>query len=82
MYCCNFPLPYIFAKWQVIYRTQKTEFDLQPTSLIYTQFKSCAIDETEGLQIKILITINITAIIADIMWFWILKQVLYHFVKR
>ena len=86
VYYCNFPLHCIFVKPQVIYRTQKTDFDLQPTSVIYTQIKACITDGTEGLKIKILWSkiiissesINITANIADIMWFWILKQVLYY----
>ena len=59
----------------MIYRTQKTDFDLQPTSVIYTRRKACVIDDSEGLQIKILRyqiiisseSINITAIIANIM---------------
>ena len=29
MYYCNFSLSYIFIKSQVIYRTQKVDFDLQ-----------------------------------------------------
>ena len=59
----------------MIYRTQKTDLDLQPTSANYTRRKACVIDDTEGLQIKILRSeiiissesINITAIIANIM---------------
>ena len=46
MYYCNFALSYIFVKSQVIYRTQKADFDLQPTSLIYIQYKADVIDDT------------------------------------
>ena len=49
MYYCNFPLSYIFVKSQVIYRTQKADFDLQPTSEIYTRCKADVIDDIEGL---------------------------------
>ena len=49
MYYCNFPLSYVFVKSQVIYRTQKADFDLQPTSEIYTRCKADVIDDTEGL---------------------------------
>ena len=54
MYYVNFPLSYIFVKSQVICRTQKVDFDLQPTSIIYTRWKADIIDDTEGLQTKIL----------------------------
>ena len=54
MYYFNFPLSYIFVKSQVICRTQKVDFDLQPTSIIYTRWKADIIDDTEGLQTKIL----------------------------
>ena len=54
MYYCSFSLSYIFVKSQVIYRTQKTDFDLHPTGVIYTRCKAGVIDDTEGLQIKIL----------------------------
>ena len=39
IYYWNFPLSYIFAKSQVMYRTQKSDFDLRPTSVIYSRFK-------------------------------------------
>ena len=39
-------------RWYIEHK--KTDFDLQPTSVIYTQYKACVIDDTEGLQIKIL----------------------------
>ena len=51
MYYCNFPLYYIFVKSQVIYRTQKADFDLQPTSVIYIPWKADVIDDIEGLCI-------------------------------
>ena len=51
MYYCNFPLSYIFVKSQVIYRIQKANFDLQPTSVIYIRCKADVIDYTIGLRI-------------------------------
>ena len=48
MYCCNFSLSYIFVKSQVIYSTQKADFDLQPTSAIYTR---CKADESSQLTL-------------------------------
>ena len=39
VYYCNFPLSYIFGKSQVIYSTQKADFDLQSTSVIYARWK-------------------------------------------
>ena len=49
MHYCNYPLSYIIVKSQVIYRIQKADFNLQPTSLIYTGCKADFIDDTEGL---------------------------------
>ena len=54
MHYCSFSLSYIFVKSQVIYRTQKADFDLHPASVIYTRYKAGVMDDTEGLQIKIL----------------------------
>ena len=51
IYYCNFPLFYIFVKSQVIYRTQKAEFHLQPSSVIYIRCKAGVIDDIEGLRI-------------------------------
>ena len=51
IYFANFPLSYIFVKSQVIYRTRKADFDLQPTSVIYILCKADIIDDTEGLHI-------------------------------
>ena len=51
MYYCNFPLSYIFVKSQMIYRTQKVDFDLHSTSIIYIQCKADVIYDTEGLRI-------------------------------
>ena len=45
MYYCNSPLSYIFDKSQVIYRTQKTDFDLQPTSVICIRCKADVIED-------------------------------------
>ena len=39
---------------QVTGDIQETDFDLPATVVIYTRCKSCVIDDTEGLQIKIL----------------------------
>ena len=49
MYYCDYPLSYIFVKSQVIYRIRKADFNLHPTSLIYTRCKADFIDDTEGL---------------------------------
>ena len=54
MYYYNFPLSYIYVKSQVLNWTQKTDFDLQPISVIYTRCNVDAIDDTVGLQTKIL----------------------------
>ena len=58
MYYCNFPLSYIFVKSQVIYRTQKVDFDLQPTSVIYIRCKADVIAGTEGLRILRILRIS------------------------
>ena len=49
MYYCNFPLSYIFVNPQVISGTQKTDFDLHPNSVIYTEWKAGVIDDTESM---------------------------------
>ena len=49
MYYSDYPLSYIFVKSQVIYRIQKPDLNLQPTSVIYTRCKADFIDDTEGL---------------------------------
>lgn len=54
MYYYNFPLTYIFVNLQVISRSQKTDFDLHPNSVIYTGWKAGVIDDTESMSIKIL----------------------------
>ena len=54
MYYCNFPFSYVFVKLQVIHRTQETDFDLQPTSVIYTLCKAYIINDTERLQMKVM----------------------------
>ena len=59
MYYCNFPLYYIFVKSQVIYKTQKADFDLQPTSVIYIRWKADVIDDTEGLCILRILHISL-----------------------
>ena len=45
MYYCNSPLPYNFDKSQVKYSTQKTDFDLHPTSVICIWCKTDDIDD-------------------------------------
>ena len=45
MYYCNSPLSYIFDKSQVIYRTEKTDFDLQPTRVICIRCKADVIED-------------------------------------
>ena len=45
MYYCNSPLSYIFVKSQVVSRTQKADFDLQPTSVIYIRCKANVIND-------------------------------------
>ena len=55
MYYYNFPLSYIYVKSQVLNWTQKTDFDLQPISVIYTRCNVDVIDDTVGLQTKILV---------------------------
>ena len=54
MHYCNFPFLYIFVKLQVLYRTRETDFDLQPTNVIYAQCKAYITNDTERLHIKIL----------------------------
>ena len=71
---CNFTFCNVFIKSHLTYRSQKTDFDLQPTSVIYTRCKAIVIDDTERLQIKILRheiiisteSMNLSAIIAII----------------
>ena len=55
MYYYNFPLSYIYVKPQVLNWTQKTDFDLQPINVIYTRCNVDVIDDTVGLQTKILV---------------------------
>ena len=49
MYYWDYPLSYIFVKSQVIYRIQKADLNVQPTSVIYTRYKADFVDDTEGL---------------------------------
>ena len=58
MYYCNFFLSYIFIKSPVIYRAQKANFDLQPTSVIYIRCKADFIDDTIGLRILHILCIS------------------------
>ena len=46
-------MSYIF-KSQVIYKIQKADFDLHPTSVIYARSKAHVTNNNEGLQTKIL----------------------------